>query len=437
MKPNFIALVPCFVFLIMFAFLNIIYSTNHIGGENFPIFAAFVAIIVSIFTFQKNESFNERVEVFIQGSSQLRLVHTCYVFFLTTIFTAVLDQTGNISSITNLTLHCIPKNLVLPMIFVCTSLFSYTVNLSIGTIALFMPIAIKIALCTGLNIPIIAATIVCGSIFGENLFILSKLISTTEDNIAKMKNIFLNIKIIFPAFISTILILAYQNNLIANTKYLEMLPPVTILDFIKTFPYFLIFYLTLIGLDFIITIVLGIMSALVIGLCLNNITTFTTINIMFDGFYHSKSMVNVYVLMLLLSGLSTIVIHNGGVEYLIQKFRHKIKNKNHSKFTTFCLAAFVNFLIAIVIAGQFAKKTYLTLDIIPEENSFLEESNSFIDIQPCVLQGMLPYIPQLLLAASLANVSFISLLPYLYYQYVLIFYLLITILSKTKRAYYE
>ncbi len=158
---------------------------------------------------------------------------------------------------------------------------------------------------------------------------------------------------------------------------------------------------------------------------------------MFDGFYHSKSMVNVYVLMLLLSGLSTIVIHNGGVEYLIQKFRHKIKNKNHSKFTTFCLAAFVNFLIAIVIAGQFAKKTYLTLDIIPEENSFLEESNSFIDIQPCVLQGMLPYIPQLLLAASLSNVSFISLLPYLYYQYVLIFYLLITILSKTKRAYYE
>ncbi len=426
MKSNLLALLPCFVFLIIFALLNIIYGSDCISRENFPIFAAFIALIVSIFTFRKGITFNERIEVFIQGSSQLMLVHTCYIFFLTTIFTAILAETSCIASITNLILHVISIHFILPTIFLLTSLFSYAVSMSIGTIALFMPIVIKIAACTGLNLPLITATVVCGCIFGENLSILANSITPTKNNsIDNIKNILFNIKIIFPAFISTIILLTYENSLITIPTYLDLLPAISASDIIKTLPYLFIFYLALTGLDFIIIMILGIILTLIIGLYFNNITDLAAINIMFDGFYHSKTMVNVFILMLLLSGLSTIIIHNGGVEYLIEKLKHKISLRSYNKFTLFCLATLVNTLIAIIISGQFAKKTYLTHDLIPEEAS------CFINIKPCVLQGMLPYIPQLILASSMANISFMSLLPYLYYQFLLIIFLIITILWKT------
>ena len=426
MKPNLLALLPCFVFFILFAVLNIMYGSDCVGRENFPIFAAFVALIVSMFTFQKNITFNERIEVFIKGSSQSMLVHTCYIFFLTTIFTAILTETSCITSITNLILHVISIHFILPTIFLATALFSYAVSMSIGTIALFMPIIIKIAGCTGLNLPLIAATVVCGSIFGENLSILSNSITTIKNNnIDNVKNIFFNIKIIFPAFITTMIILIYHNSFMAIPTYLNLLPEITPPDIIKTLPYLLIFYLALTGLDFIIIMMLGIMLTLLIGLHFNNITPLTSINIIFDGFYHSKTMVNVFILILLLSGLSTIIIHNGGVEYLIERLKYKISLKSYNKITLFCLATLVNGLIAIIISGQFVKKTYLTHDLIPEEAS------CFINIKPCILQGMLPYIPQLILAASMANISFISLLPYLYYQFILGLCLIITILWQT------
>jgi len=426
MKPNFLALLPCVVFLIIFGLLNIIYGSDCISRENFPIFAAFVALIVSIFTFKKGIPFNERIEVFIEGSSQLMLVHTCYIFFLTTIFTAILAETSCLGSMTNLILHVVSINFILPTIFLMTSLFSYAVSMSIGTIALFMPIIIKISACTGLNLPMITATVVCGSIFGENLSTLANSMTTIQNNnIDNVKNIFFNIKIIFPAFASTIIILIYQNSLITIPTYLDLLPAISPSDIIKALPYLFIFYLALTGLDFIIIMVLGIMMTLIIGLYFNHITDLTAINIIFDGFYHSKTMVNVFILILLLSGLSTIIIHNGGVEYLIEKLKHKIAHTNYNKFTLFCLATFVNTLIAIIISGQFVKKTYLTHDLIPEEAS------CFVDIKPCVLQGMLPYIPQLILASSMANISFMSLLPHLYYQYLLIICLIITILWTT------
>jgi Na+/H+ antiporter NhaC len=80
----------------------------------------------------------------------------------------------------------------------------------------------------------------------------------------------------------------------------------------------------------------------------------------------------------------------------------------------------------VLISGPVAKKIGEDFDI---DNA---ETACILDIGSCVTQGILPYAPQMLLAASMAQVSAISLLPYLYYQYFLGISLLIFIVLKKK-----
>jgi Na+/H+ antiporter NhaC len=215
------------------------------------------------------------------------------------------------------------------------------------------------------------------------------------------------------AFIGSIALLLYQNSLITNIAHLDNLPAINFIDIIKTLPFWLTFYLAFTKLDFIIIMGLGIILTLSIGLLLNDITPLRAINILFDGFYHSKDTVNIFVLIFLLSGLSTIVIYNGGIEYLINSLQHKISNAAYSKFLNSCLITLINICISLIVAGQISKKRGRNYDIAPKETFYIP------DIQPFVLQGILPYMPQLILAASMASVPMISLIPYLYYQILL------------------
>lgn len=428
MKPKLSALIPFIIFLTTFACLNIIYSADGVIRDNFPICAAFIALVVSFFTFTKNETFNDRVEVFIEGSSQPLVIHMCYIFLLSTIFTTILDQTGGIQSAVNICLYIIPSWCILPGMFLVSSIFSFTVGTSMGAIAAFMPIAMNIGLCLGLNQSLMAATIVCGAMFGDNLSILSDTtIAAVKVTGSTMKEKFLlNAQIAMPAFIGSIILLTYKNYAIIQSIDFNNIGSCSLLDIIKTLPYIATFYLALIGLDIMIVLVFGIILALLIGLALQSISMIMAINILFDGFYNSKSMVNVFVLVLLLSGLSKIITHNGGINYLIEKLRYKITNPIYAKLTILMLVACINMTIAIntiaiIIAGPIAKKIGDDYEI---DNA---ETACILDIGSCLLQGLLPYTPQLLLAASMAKVSTISLLPYLYYQMLLGISLLITI----------
>ena len=434
MKPKFIVLLPGIIFSFVFFLLNILY-TNTVIRENSPIFAAFIALIVSIFTFQKKETFNKRIEVFIEGSSELIVIHMCYIIFLSTIFTTILEYTGSMASAVNICLHIIPSWFILPGMFLSSSIFAFTLGTSLGVIAAFTAVAISISHHIGLNPSLVAATIVCGSICGENLSILSDLniISSKITGSSMIKKILLDIKITLPSLIGTILLLTYKNSLIATTIDFENLPALSSLDFIKSLPYMVAFYLGLTGLDIIIVMMSGIILALIIGVLLHNFTILTAINLLFDGFYHTKDMVNLFILVVLLSGLTAIIKYNGGFEYLITSIKKRITNKFHARISIFILITLINITIAIhtlsiLIAGPIA------IQIGNDSHLDSSETACILNISSCISQGLLPYTPQLLLAASLAQVSAISLLPYLYYQYFLAVSLFVFIAWKKKAA---
>lgn len=435
MKSQFLALVPSIVFLVTFALLNLIYCTNPIDGENFSIFATFIALIFAMFTFQNHETFNERIEIFIKGSSKSIVVHMCYIFFLSTIFTTILEKTGSITSAVNVCLHVVPTWFILPGIFIGASFFTFTIGSSLGAIAAFMPVALTMAEHIGLDPSLMASTIICGSVCGDNLSILSdsSILSVKVTGTTMIKKFCLNLKIVLPAFISTVILLTYQNSLIQGCNHVHNIYNINFFDIIKALPYTITFCLALTGLDIIAVIILGIIAAITIGLYFKNFTVLTAINLTFDGFYHAKDMVNLFILVVLLSGLAAIITHNGGIAYLIDKLKYKITNTRHAQFAIFCWIALINIMIAInsiaiVIAGPATKKIAHECDIDSAQAACI------LNIVSCALQGILPYAPQLVLAASIARVSTLSLLPYLYYQFFLLASLLIVIVWNPKHC---
>ena len=240
-------------------------------------------------------------------------------------------------------------------------------------------------------------------------------------------------KIGLPACISTLIVLIYQNSLITGCGHIHNIYDLNYLDIIKALPYTITFCLALTGLDMIFVIFIGIICAAILGVFYENFTLSTAINFMFDGFYHAKDAVYLFVLVVLLSGLLKIITHNGGIDFIIKKLKGKISNTRHAKFAMLCLVVIVNSIIAInsiaiLICGPTVHQIGHECDIDPTETACI------LGIVSCTLQGSLPYAPQLILAASIAQVSTFSLLPYLYYQFFLLISLCVTLCRNGKKC---
>ncbi|MGZ6254853.1 MAG: Na+/H+ antiporter NhaC family protein [Candidatus Chromulinivorax sp.] len=427
MKSKITTLFPFAIFLITFILLHAVYQHASIAKDNFAIFAAFIALIFSFFTFPENKKLNEKVEVLVEGLSQNIVLHMSSIFYLSTVFTSVLEKIGGITAAVNICLQIIPTWSILPGIFMVTSIFSFAVGTSMGAIVAFMPIAHSIATTIQLHPSLMAATVVCGAMFGDNLSILSDTtIAAVKVCNANMKDkLILNSKIAAPAFFISIAILFWQNYHSVSCNNLNYQTTFHLIDCIKITPYLLTLCLAITGLDIIIVLVCGIILSCMIGIQSKSLYLFDVINIWFDGFYTNKGMVNVTILVMLLAGLSHIIAYNGGLNYLIEKLKKFIRNKQQAQYMIFVVISLINAMIAIntisiLITGPIAKKINDDYKIDPTKTA------TILDIGSCISQGILPYTPQLLLAASIAQISPISLLPYLYYQYLLTVCLILT-----------
>lgn len=428
-QARIIGLAPFIVFLGTFITLSVAFRHCSPGiADNFPIFSVLIALIFSFFTFAKKHSINEKLDIAIKGSAQPIILHMCYIFLFSTVFTQVLKQTGAIDSAVKICLFLIPAWSILPGIFCIASLFSLIVGTSMGAIASFMPIGISLAQHLNIDLSLVTATIISGAMFGDNLSILSDTtIAAVKIAKANMREKFLlNFKIAFIPFISTLAILIYKNFYIAhNANLSQNLTPQSI-DIINILPYILAFYLAIIGIDILAVLIICIISAIGIGIYAQKLTFFDSINVVFNGFYNSKEMVNVFILVLLLAALSKIISYNGGIEYLLKKLQKNISSRKYGRFAQLILVSIVNTAIAIntisiIVTGPIATKIGDEYDIEPHETA------TVLDIGSCITQGILPYTPQLLLAASMAHISTISILPHLYYQYLLTVSLLVTL----------
>ena len=89
--------------------------------------------------------------------------------------------------------------------------------------------------------------------------------------------------------------------------------------------------------------------------------------------------------------------------------------------TAFMDIATANNTVAIVIAAPIAR------DITKEYGVDPRQTASLLDTCSCIAQGIIPYGAQLLVAANIAKLTSVSLIPFLIYPFVLTVFVVISI----------
>lgn len=425
---NFFSLVPFFIFLATFIGLNIYYPLADPGiKSDFPLLAIFIALLFSLFTFKNKTTLNDKIKVFIKGAAQESILHLCFVFLFSTMLSYTANRIGASQAAVDIVLYSLPENFILPGIFLFSSLFSVFLGTSMGTILTLMPIFLQIGQSLVINPQFIAGIVISGAMFGDNISLISDttIAATNVTGSTMLDKLKDNLRTALPAAIAVLIILTYMNHHYVAIKPLTFLPQISIVNFFKISPYLITLVLALLGFDVLCELVAGILLAIGIGLYYQQFTFLDITELFHYGFYKSKGMVVIFMLVLFLSGLSQIVKHNGGITFLLNALGKQSKSLFRTKLEIFFLVFFVNAAVAInslsiLIVGPLASK-------LAENKLSFARTASILDIGSCVSQGILPYTPQVLAAATICNISPISIMPFLFYPYLLLGALLIDI----------
>ena len=225
-----------------------------------------------------------------------------------------------------------------------------------------------------------------------------------------------NFRLVLPAFILTLITLGILNLWYFNFGAANLEYTIQLTDLIRVLPYLLVFVLAIIGVNVVAVLLSGIFFSIVTGICFGYFTMLEGTQQVIAGFTHNYGNVHeILILSLFIGGLSSIVQYNGGIDYLLDKFSHHIKNTKSAEWSISMLTFFVTAIVgintlAVLITGPIAKTISEKFNITAKRTACL------LDIFSCICKGMLPYGTQLLLASSITGVPSMSIIPFLYYQ---------------------
>jgi len=425
-KANGKALLPFLIFILIYLGSGIILQTKGVemAFYQFPApVAIMIAIVIAFFMFKGTTE--EKLADFIKGCGDENILTMCLIYLFAGAFASVASSMGGVTATANLGLSLIPAQYITAGIFVIASFLSISTGSAMGTIGALGPIAIATADTAGLNMTLMMAALVGGSMFGDNLSIISDTtIAATRTQGCDMRDKFkVNFMIALPAAILTFVLL-----LIFGKP--ETAVPLESLDYnlIKVVPYVLVLVLAVLGLNVFYTLGCGIIIAGIIGLISGDITFLGFVNSIYGGF---TGMTEIFLLSLLTGGLAYMVTKQGGLEWLITKIKGLIRGKKSAEIGIAAIAsaadlAVANNTVAIIITGSISKSICEEYQVDPRRSA------SLLDIWSCVFQGFIPYGAQILLACSLTanasvQVSPLSLFPLLWYQQLLAVFAIISI----------
>ena len=416
-KPNPAALLPILIFLLIYLGSGIYFEYIHPleGQMGFYVISVVVAFgLALIVAFIQNPalSFDEKIHLCAQGIGDDNIVIMLFIFLMAGAFSGLASAAGGASSTAGLLLSIIPGTLAVPGLFIIACLISMSMGTSVGTITVLVPIAAQVARSTGMSMPFIVATVVGGSMFGDNLSVISDTtIAATRTQGVEMKDKFrVNFRIAAPAALLTVLILVVytlKNPAVSLQAY----------DFNiwLALPYFLVLLLALLGVNVFVVLGIGIVLFFLIGGTAGTITFSSGFLAMGDG---TSGMFETMIVTILVSSISALMRAYGGFDALLAFIRSHARGRKAGMLgigllTGLMDVATANNTVAIVIAAPIAKEISLEYDIDPRQTA------SLLDTFSCIFQGIIPYGAQLLIAATLSGISSIAIIPYLFYPYLL------------------
>lgn len=403
-KGNPSALLPFLLFLAIFLGSGIVTK----DFEKMPVvvaggIAAFVALLMN-----RKASFSKKVDVFTEGAGHPNIILMCMIFLLAGAFSEVADKMGAIDSTVNLGLTFLPPSLLLVGIFVVCCFIALAMGTSVGTIAAVAPVAVGIADETTISVALLLGATIGGSFFGDNLsFISDTTIAATRTQAVAMKDKFImNIKIVLPAAILTIIILG-----VLGIGQTAALGEDTSFHLIKVLPYIAVLIAALTGVNVILVLAGGAIFAAVVGMAYGSFSVMGAMEYMGDGML---DMANLVIIAIIIGGMAEVIRYNGGIDYLLHVLTRNIRSKKGAELSISGLVSVydvgtANNTIAIIMAGPLAR------DISDNYAVDRRRTASLLDIFSCTFQGILPYGAQYLAAAKAASISPAAILPYAFY----------------------
>jgi len=415
--PSFIALFPLFLFLTLFIGAGLYYQAQGVDFAFYqlPSVVAILPAIVLALIISK-ETLNNAIETFIAGIGHANIIAMCLIYLLAGAFAAVAKATGGVDATVALGLSLIPSTLLLPGFFLIAAFIATAMGTSMGTIAAVAPIALGVSQEANIDLALMAGTVISGALFGDNLSIISDTtIAATRSQGCEMRDKFKeNVMFALPAALITIVIL-----ILVGQGSAELAPQQV--DMFKVLPYLAILVLAVSGLNVFVVLTVGILLAGFTGFVSIDYSIASFASDIFTGF---KNMQEIFILSMLVGGLAALMQQRGGLAFISAKIEALIKRcskKQSKRVTEFGIATLVsltnscvaNNTVSIIVTGSIAK------ELAEKEGISAKRSASLLDIFSCIMQGILPYGAQALLAASIFSITPIAAVSNAWYCFVL------------------
>tara|TARA_R110002111_G_scaffold57363_11_gene97230 strand:- start:100 stop:1422 length:1323 start_codon:yes stop_codon:yes gene_type:complete len=410
--PSFKALLPFFVFIITFLSVGII--QNDFYALPAPV-AVIAGILVAFLMFK--QSINSKISTLLEGCGDPKILTMCLIYLLAGAFAAVTKATGSVDTIVHLGLDLINSQYIYFGVFIIAAFLSVSTGTSVGAIVALAPIVIGFADTGNFSLGILCGALLGGSMFGDNLSVISDTtIAATQSLDCKMSDKFkANIKIALPAALVTIGILIYQGLNLQSDSTETVAYSYAIL---KIAPYVIVIVLSIIGINVFTTLMLGVISAGILGVFYGDFSIIEFTRISYTGF---TNMTEIFLLSLLTGGLAALVAYNGGIEFILVKIKTLIRNQKTAQFGIAALVSTINTAIAnntvsIIISGSIAKS------INDEYGLDNKQTASILDVFACITQVLLPYGAQVLMILSFANgnITYVDLVSNTWYLVLLL-----------------
>ena len=211
---------------------------------------------------------------------------------------------------------------------------------------------------------------------------------------------------------------------------LSATPQIQEVEWLKVIPYLIVLGTAIAGMNVMPVLLLGIFSTGIIGL-FTGTGFFDWFGAMGTGI---TGMGELIIITLLAGGMLETIRYNGGIDFIISRLTRHVTGKRGAELSIAALVSVANLCtanntIAIITTGPIAK------DIAKRFHLDRRKTASILDTFSCLIQGIIPYGAQMLIAAGLAGISPLSIIGSLYYPFCMGACAILAILIRYPRKY--
>lgn len=419
-RRGLLAISPILVFLFFYLAVSVIIGDFY----KMPIAVALLLGSAWAVVIMHGKPLSERVEIFSRDAGSSNVMYMVWIFILAGAFAALAREIGAIEATVHLALRFLPVEMLIPGLFAAACFISLAIGTSVGTVVALTPLAVELAQSESGNVPFFVAVVLGGAFFGDNLsFISDTTIAATRTQGCRMRDKFrVNLWIALPAAVASLILYVILGVRLPDMASLSGSNPLLVA------PYLLIILLALAGLNVTVVLSIGIVVAIILGLC----TGHDIINLF--GFMGRgiDSVGQLIIITLLAAGMLGLIKAAGGIDYILQVLTRRIRGPRGAQAGIALVVGLVNLCtanntVAIITVGQLASSLSKRFGVDPRKAA------SLLDTSSCIVQSLIPYGAQTLLATSLASISPVATWPYLYYPWALAVFLILSVVFRFPR----